>query len=228
MKAVIFDFDGLMVDTEVPEYESWREVYRQFGLDLALERWVECIGTSSDAFDPLAHLEELLGRPVEREKVLATKRQRYLDWVHSQPLLPGVAERIEEARAMGLKLGVASSSSRDWVESHLARHDILHHFDCIRTRDDVCAVKPSPELFLSVATALAVPPAGCLVFEDSAHGVLAAKRAGMYCVAVPNTLTRILDLSLADLQVPSLAAISLPELLERVCSDPKVKRDEEG
>ncbi len=215
MKAVIFDFDGLMVDTEVPEYETWREVYQQFGVDLALERWVACIGTTNSAFDPCAYLEELVGRPLDREELYEKRRERYRAWVHSQPLLPGVQERIEEAKALGLKLAVASSSSREWVEGHLIRCGVREHFICLRTRDDVKQVKPHPELFLSTAAILEVSPRECVVFEDSAHGVVAAKQAGMYCVAIPNALTRILDFSLADLQSPSLADLSLRDLLDR-------------
>jgi HAD superfamily hydrolase (TIGR01509 family) len=161
------------------------------------------------------YLEELIGKPIDREAILHSRRKRYVAWVQTQPLLPGVLERIQEARSLGLKLAVASSSSRDWVEGHLTRCGIRESFDCIRTRNDVTQVKPSPELFLSVAAGLNESPSDCLVFEDSAHGVVAAKQAGMYCVAIPNRLTRILDLSLADLQSSSLAALSLHDLRQR-------------
>ena len=126
------------------------------------------------------------------------------------------ATLAETARAAGLKVGVASSSSRDWVTGHLERLAILHQFDCVRCRDDVPAVKPAPDLYLSVLACLVVPADQAIAIEDSSNGVSAAKAAGMRCVAVPNPITSGLDLSHADLVLPSLTGISPQGLADRL------------
>ena len=135
------------------------------------------------------------------------------DWVsrehwrrcETQPLLPGVADRLAEARTIGLKTAVASSSEAAWVRPWLERHDLLDAFDAVCTRDDVTAVKPAPDLFLLAARRLGVPPEACLVFEDSPNGLRAARAAGMWAIAVPNGLTQPLEFPPHDLALESLA-----------------------
>jgi HAD superfamily hydrolase (TIGR01509 family) len=131
----------------------------------------------------------------------------------AQGALPGVVRLLEEATAMGLKVGLASSSTSDWVSGHLARLGILHHFDCMRCRDQVANAKPEPDLYLAVLDCLGVPPSEAIAIEDSPNGVLAAKRAGLRCVAVPNSITAGLDLGQADVLLGSLAEVTLAELL---------------
>jgi HAD superfamily hydrolase (TIGR01509 family) len=215
IRALIFDFDGLIVDTEEPVYRSWEEVYRASGIALPFELWVKTVGSSNQAFHPQQYLEEQLGRPLAKE-VIDRRIERRVEMVLAQPLLPGVATLVDAARARGLTVGVASSSSREWVEGHLKRLGILDRFDCVRTRDDVEHVKPEPDLYLAVVDCLDIPAAETLAIEDSPNGITAAKRAGLLCVAVPNPITSGLDLSEADLQLSSLADVTLPELLERL------------
>lgn len=136
--------------------------------------------------------------------------------VLAQKLLPGVAEHLEEARAIGLKLGVASSSTRDWVGGHLARLGILDRFVCLRCRDDVANAKPEPDLYIAVLECLGVLASEAIAVEDSPNGVLAAKRAGLRCVAIPNSITARLDLGQADVLLGSLADITLADLLRKV------------
>jgi HAD superfamily hydrolase (TIGR01509 family) len=212
IRAVVFDFDGLILDTEEPVYRSWLEVYEAHGQELPFERWVQIVGSSTTGFHPQHHLEERLGRPLPKE-VLDRRIGRRTELVLAKKLLPGVVERIDEAHALGLKVGVASSSSTEWVRGHLARLGILERFDCMRCRDDVASVKPEPDLYLSVLDCLGVPASGAIAIEDSPNGVVAAKRAGMRCVAIPNSITARLDLSAADVLLASLADVTLPELL---------------
>ena len=215
IRAVVFDFDGLILDTEEPVYQSWLEVYEAHGQELPFERWVQTVGSSTIGFHPQQHLEERLGRPLPKE-VLDRRIERRTELVLAKKLLPGVAERIDEAHALGLKVGVASSSSTEWVRGHLARLGILERFDCIRCRDDVANVKPEPDLYLAVLDCLDVRAAAAIAIEDSPNGVAAAKRAGMRCVAIPNSITARLDLSAADVLLVSLADVTLPELLSRL------------
>lgn len=211
MKAVIFDFDGLMLDSETPAYEAWSAIYREHGHKLELALWVECVGSGFHRFDPVLHLGSLLGRPLNRDTLLADKERRKSMICDEKGLLPGVLDRIAEARSLGLKLAVASSSDAKWVHGHLGRFALVPSFDAIKTRDDVTRVKPFPDLYLAAATALGVEPRDCLAFEDSVNGVKAAKAAGMTVVAVPNPVTEGLDFAAAaaDLVASSLAAVRI-------------------
>jgi HAD superfamily hydrolase (TIGR01509 family) len=214
IKALIFDFDGLILDTEVPEYQSWVELYQAYECDLSLEKWVECIG-SADAFNPYEYLEQQLGRPVDRAAVRIQRRARFAEFMADQTVLPGVEDYIATAQHLGLKLGVASSSPRAWVVGHLTRFGLVTHFDVICCGDEVQATKPDPAVYLAVLQALKIRADEAIALEDSPNGILAAKRAGIFCVAIPNALTRQLSLGRADLQMNSLGDFPLAQLLQR-------------
>jgi HAD superfamily hydrolase (TIGR01509 family) len=216
IRAVVFDFDGLILDTEVPEFQTWQEIYQAHGCELALEVWAMGLGTSADAFDPYTHLQTQAGCPIDREVIQQRRRQRYLELLGTTSALPGVRDYIDEARRLGLRLGVASSSSREWVVGHLTTLGLTSYFDCIKCRDDVPRVKPDPALYQAVVDTFALQPQQAIALEDSPHGITAAKRAGLFCVAVPNPLTRQLSLAHADLCISSLADLTLPQLLEHV------------
>lgn len=211
--AVIFDFDGLVIDTESPAFEAWSAIYREHGQVLRLDLWVGCVGASEAGFDPVRHLAELLGRPVDGVALMADKELRKRAACDSLQPLPGVRERLSEARALGLKLAVASSSSRAWVEGHLRRLNLAATFDAMRTKDDVARVKPYPDLYLAAAAALGVAPERCLAIEDSLNGVRAARAAQMACLAVPGPITRALDFSLATARFDSLADVKLADFV---------------
>jgi HAD superfamily hydrolase (TIGR01509 family) len=215
IRAIVFDFDGLILDTEEPVYRSWLEVYQAHGEDLPFERWVQIVGSTTAGFHPQHHLEERLGRPLPKQ-VLDRRISRRTEMVLAQKVLPGVERHIEEAKAMGLKLGVASSSTNEWVRGHLARLGILDRFDCMRCRDDVANAKPEPDLYIAVLDCLGVLASEAIAIEDSPNGVLAAKRAGLRCVAIPNSITAGLDLGQADVQLASLADVTLAELLRKL------------
>lgn len=215
IRAIVFDFDGLILDTELPEFQSWQAVYQAHGCTLPFAVWGIGIGTIG-AFDPYVHLEEQLGRTVDREAVRTQQRQRCDALIATQAVLPGVHDYLAEGRRLGLHLGVASSSSRAWVSGHLTRLALHQHFLCIKCRDDVPRPKPDPALYQAALEALGVQPQEAIALEDSPNGIAAAKRAGLFCVAVPNPLTRQLSLAQADLQVSSLADLPLTALLAAV------------
>jgi HAD superfamily hydrolase (TIGR01509 family) len=214
MQLVVFDFDGLILDTEAPVYDAWQAIYAEHGQQLDFDRWAECIGTA-DTFDPCLHLETLLGRPVDADPLRRRQRLHADALIAVQPVLPGVREYLEEARRLGLRLGVASSSSRAWVEGHLTRLGLRAHFEVVRCAEDVARVKPDPALYQAVLQATGVLAQQAVALEDSPNGVLAAKRAGLTCIAVPNPLTLRLDLAAADLTLASLADVPLADLLAR-------------
>jgi len=214
LKAVLFDFDGTILDTETPEFEEWRAAFRARGHDLTLDVWQHSVGTVG-GYDPCAHLADLTGAPLDHDALRREVYARHQTRCEAQPLLPGVVDRAREARAGGLKTAVASSSLSEWVEGWLARHAIRDLFDAVCTRDEVAQAKPAPDLFLLAATRLGVRPSECLVFEDSPNGIRGARAAGMRCVAIPNPLTRQLPLGEADFVVDSLADHSLAEIRKR-------------
>jgi HAD superfamily hydrolase (TIGR01509 family) len=215
IRAIVFDFDGLILDTEEPVYRSWLEVYEAHGETLPFERWVQIVGSTTTEFHPQRHLEERLGRPLSQE-VVDGRIGRRTEMILAQQVLPGILQYIDDATALGLKLGVASSSTRDWVSGHLERLGILGRFDCVRCRDDVKSAKPAPDLYIAVLDCLRVSPSEAFAIEDSPNGVIAAKQAGMLCVAIPNSITARLDLSKADLVLRSLSDLSLHDLLQRL------------
>jgi HAD superfamily hydrolase (TIGR01509 family) len=215
IRAIVFDFDGLILDTEEPVYRSWLEVYEEHGEELPFERWVQIVGSTTAGFHPQHHLEERLGRSLPKD-VLDRRIGRRTEMILSKEVLPGVVGRIQEAKVMGLKLGVASSSTSEWVRGHLKRLGIVDSFDCVRCRDEVPNAKPEPDLYLAVLECLGVGASEAFAIEDSPNGVLAAKRAGLRCVAIPNSITARLDLGHADLLLGSLAEVTLDELLRKL------------
>lgn len=215
MQGLIFDFDGLIVDTELAAFQTWQEVYRSHGCTLALDTYAQCIG-SPGAFDSHGHLESQIGRTLDREAIKTHRRQRYAELTQGQTVLPGVRDYLATAKHRGLKLAVASSSSREWVGEHLSRFGLDVYFDALRCADDAQRLKPDPELYQLALTALGLSPDQAIAFEDSPHGITAAKRAGLFCVAVPNTVTRQLLLEHADLRLESFVEVSFEQLFIRV------------
>ena len=207
---------ALILDTESPEFISWQEVYREHGVELSLSTWGDhVIGTSADNFDLYAHLEDQIGYTVDRDAIEAKRWPRHMALIEEQSIMPGVERAIADARRLDLKLGIASTSSCGWVEGHLTRLGLLQHFDAVRCADHVERVKPAPDLYLAALDALDVAANEALALEDSPFGVMAAKRAGLFCVAVPNVLTTHFDLSLADMRLESLDSTRLEDLLSR-------------
>lgn len=227
IQAIIFDFDGLILDTEVPIYQSWQELYQSYGASLSLSKWVKIIGTAEAEGEHFEDLESQIGRTLDRDSLGPKRRKRELELIAHQSVRAGVRDYLSDAQRLGLKIGLASSSSCSWVTGYLTNLGLIHFFMCIRASDDVRNVKPDPEIYLSVLEALKVQPDEAVAIEDSPHGVTAAKGAGLYCVAVPNDMTSHLPFDHADLKLNALADIPLPELLnliEKGQGDPLKRR----
>ena len=217
--ALIFDFDGLILDSETPDYLSWQETYRSFGVELPLDVWVQNIG-SVHFFNPFAYLESLLGREIDREAVKAGRRQRDDELMAQQTILPGVVAYLAEARQLGLKTAVASSSRHAWVDPLLTRLGIRDQFAAVCCRDDVGdRSKPDPAVYQAALDALNIRPDEALAFEDSPHGAAAAKAAGIFCAVVPNQMTSRLTFAQADYRLGSLADMPLKQLLGHVAAN---------
>ncbi|MBC8103225.1 MAG: HAD-IA family hydrolase [Cytophagales bacterium] len=216
IQALIFDFDGTILDTETPEFESWRDVYADHGCELPRLLWENTIGRGKDqiTFDPHTYLLERSEKPVDADRIRVWRRERFAQRLAAEPLRAGVLAILLEAKAMGLKLGIASSSDRAWVEGHLKRFEILSFFDATCCADDVSRTKPDPELYRTALARLGAAAAEAIAVEDSPNGLLAAKRAEIFCVAVPNPMTRNLIFDTPDLVLDSLEERSLAALLE--------------
>ncbi|BCJ87176.1 HAD family hydrolase [Effusibacillus dendaii] len=216
IEAVVFDFDGLIFDSETHEYQVLQQIYASYGAELPLDVWGKCIGTHANFFDAYAYLESCIGKPVDRESMAKLRREMFDQRVAQETARPGVEEYLATAKEMGLKIGLASSSRREWVMRFLSQLNLLHYFVCIRTAEDVKRVKPEPDLYLAALACLGVAPDRAVAFEDSPNGALAARRAGMYCVIVPNSVTANLPFGEYDLRLDSMADMSLREVCGRL------------
>jgi len=219
LKALIFDFDGLILDTETPEYLAWQTIYQKHGFELPMDEWAKIIGGYGISnFDAAEHLSRLSQGQLDSAAMRLHHTETSLAQIHAQPIMPGVMDMIHDAKAHGLKLAVASSSPHSWVDGHTKRLGIYDKFDKIICQDDVGVgrTKPNPDLFLLALDQLQVQKDEAVIFEDSPNGVKAANQAGVFVVNIPNPLTSKLVIEGADLIVPSMSELPLSGLLHKV------------
>lgn len=217
IRGLLFDFDGLLIDTETPSRLAYEELYRDHGHELPLDKWATLVGTIGAEFDPDAHLEELVGRPLDQVALAERRRTREFELCDLEDLRPGIADYLAEAERRGLKTAIVSSSTTEWIERHLQRLDRVNGWGAIvAANGDVERAKPQPDLYLEALELLGLQPAEAIAFEDSVNGIRAAKAAGLFVVAVPNPITETFPLDQADLRLATLEEFPLDELLERV------------
>jgi HAD superfamily hydrolase (TIGR01509 family) len=214
IEGLLFDFDGTLWDSESVVFEAYRRMYDDHGHSLSLDEWSAAVGTL-DGFDPMADLEARLGRELDRATV--DPWQQVDDLMVGIDLRAGVRSWLAEARDLGLALGIVSSNDGSWIRHHAERLGIGDVFAAVVSADgDIERAKPNPVLYKEALAALGIEAGGAIAIEDSPHGIAAAKAAGLYCLAVPNEVTRSLDLAAADLVIGSFEDMTLHELLLRV------------
>jgi putative hydrolase of the HAD superfamily len=213
-KAIIFDFDGLIVDTESVWYDVTKEVMLDYGCDLKLENFAKYIGTTGGGL--YEELDELFNQPIDRELVTSRTNELYQQRKDQFALREGVLDYLQAAEEHGLKIGLASSSHRKWVVEYLERFEILDYFQVIKTADDVEKVKPDPELYVKALQDLGVESNEALCFEDSLNGLTAAVGAGLHCVIVPNPVTQYLDFKGHLHRLTSMTELSFDDLLDHL------------
>ena len=212
-RALVFDYDGLMVDTETCEYLVWKKVFEDHGQRLEVADWAHIVGTA-DLVQLYKELEVLSGAALDRERVERERVEHYHRLFEGMQLLPGVRALFDQAQAQGWAIGVASNSTVAWVSKGLERYGLASRVQALRGRDTAARPKPHPDPYLEVLAELGAEPTLSYAFEDSATGVTAARAAGMRVVAVPNDLTRGHDLSRAHVVLESLEQFRLPAVVE--------------
>jgi HAD superfamily hydrolase (TIGR01509 family) len=211
--AIVFDFDGLIVDTEGAGFISWLEVYERFGAELNLNDWSRATGYIG-GFDPAMHLERLLGRRLDWSQIIPEREARNWTLTLQARTLPGIEPLFQAAGERGLRVGVASNSGNGWVEDGLKRLGLRTFVDAVVTREMVLNPKPAPDVYLKTAQALGIEPKRAVALEDSEPGCRAAKQAGMKAVAIPNRFSERQDFKVADLIVRSAEDLDLKRLEE--------------
>lgn len=215
IKALVFDFDGLILDTETLTYKASSELFEEYGAHLPISIWANLAGTHDGDFDLVDYLSDQTGSKVDRDTFYKKRNTLSNDYIEKAEVLPGIKAIIETADKLGMKIGLATSSGDAWAKTHLERLGLDHYFDAFVEANDVENVKPDPELFLKACEKLGVKPEEAIAFEDSLHGAIAAREAGLYCVVVPNEVTKNLSFSDVEAQLlDSLAETSLEELIE--------------
>jgi HAD superfamily hydrolase (TIGR01509 family) len=213
IRAVVFDFDGLVLDTEVPVYASWCAAFEAHGAPPpTIEEWSLEIGTSG-AIDMHAWLIDRADRPVDLDVMNESRRAHRDALLARENARPGVLAWLDQADATGLALAIASSSPADWVDEHLGRLRLRERFAFVVTAGGKLRAKPAPDTYLDACARLAIAPRHALAVEDSPNGIAAAKAAGLHCVAVPNDITQLLDLSAADVLLASLADRTIADVI---------------
>jgi HAD superfamily hydrolase (TIGR01509 family) len=216
IKAVVFDFDGIIVETEEADYLAWREIWARYGLELGLDQWAPCIGTRQGAatFSAFEELGRLTGLPLSESDIRAEQRTITTRLLAGYRPLAGVLDWLDAARAARLPVAIASSSSRTWVTGHLRRLGLEPRFPVIACFDDCGAAKPDPAAYLLACKRLGVSPYEAMAVEDSRNGLIAAKAAGLTCVVVPTLMTANMTFTQADLVLGSLEDTTLAQVLD--------------
>ena len=216
--SLLFDFDGLILDTETTDIEAWRVIYAEYGFDYPKENWSQTVGGwGASDFDPARYLHQLTHDSLDVETLRKRHHHESEVLILRQPILDGVEDYLLQAPHLGLRLAIVSSSPHSWIDNQLSRLGLTMHFEKIICGDDITPghTKPQPDIYIKALDELGITPSEAIALEDSPNGVTAARLVGIFVVAVPNTTTLQLKIEGADLTVPSLASLPLQELLAR-------------
>lgn len=206
--AVLFDFDGVLVDTEWAIYQAWLRTFEFHGHPLPLEIYTRCIGSDFNTWSPKIHLEELSGLAFDWHDLDLRRQEEIVAELAGEGAMPGAMDFLKLLGSQQIPRAVVSSSSHHWVDGWLEKTGLLSQFETVVCRGDAPRIKPAPDLYLEAARRLQLAPENCLVIEDSLNGVRSAKAAGMSVWVVPNRVTSRLDFAEADRIFPSLAEMA--------------------
>jgi HAD superfamily hydrolase (TIGR01509 family) len=213
IKAIIFDFDGVILDSGRMMYLVMTKMFHDYQVDLPLSLWSQAIGTQH-GFDSIKYLEDRAHVQIRRDNFIAKRDELFHQLIEKEDVLPGVRSVLRQATDLGLKIGLVTSSRGNWPQKHLKRLGLSGCFQSIKSTDDVQRVKPDPALYLQILKDLNVSPKEALAIEDSFNGSLAAKKAGMYCIVVPNAVTKQLPFGHVDGCFNSFQDVRLQRLIQ--------------
>jgi HAD superfamily hydrolase (TIGR01509 family) len=213
LEAVIFDFDGVVLDSETPEFESHRRIFERWGAPLTSDEWCDQIGVYRKDHERHWFLQlcERSGQAVDPDAYGAEKRKLFLDLVPPEPMR-GIRALLEALRAAAVPTAIASSSPARWVVPAAERIGLSSLIHTIVAGDDVANRKPAPDVYLEALRRLGAEASRSVAIEDSGPGVAAARAAGMKAIAIPHWLTERHDLDGADLRVAHAGELSVARL----------------
>ena len=214
IKALIFDFDGIIIDTEVVWYEAYKEYLKDYGIDLTIEKFSEVVGSENDVLN--AYILENTLKPIEIE-TLEEKAWEIVQSKLDKPVaMPGVISILKSAKEKGIRLAIASSSNKEWIVNFLKKIEALEYFEIIKSREDVAKVKPDPELYISALKTLGLESNEAIIFEDSLNGLKAAVSANVPCVIIPCLVTKHLPFEGHALRLSSMDEFPLEEIIKKL------------
>jgi len=212
LKAIIMDFDGVIVDTEIVWYDIYAEWFlKNKNYHLPIQEFLICVGSSSA--DLLNLLEKRHCIVVDRKQFFRDIQESFIEQSNKLPAKNGVTQFIREVKSEGLKLALATSSTRLKPITHLTRLGLINKFDELITAEDVERIKPNPDLFLKAAKKLGVVKDNVLIIEDSLNGLIAGVNAGMRVLVVPNKMTKDCDFTGCYKKMESLEYLDLKKIM---------------
>jgi HAD superfamily hydrolase (TIGR01509 family) len=213
IEAVIFDFDGVILDSETPEYESHRRIYERCDAELTIADWCGAIGLWTEGHDDqrFRALCERSARAPSRDEYHAERRRIFDELIPREPMR-GILDLLTALKGAGIPTAIASTAPSRWVVPAAERIGVRSLFDVVVTGEEVARRKPAPDVYLEAARRLGADPAQSIAVEDSGPGIAAARAAGMLTVAIPHWLTESHDISAADLQVAHAGELTLDRL----------------
>jgi HAD superfamily hydrolase (TIGR01509 family) len=216
LAAVIFDFDGIVLDSETPEYESHRQIFERCGAQLTADEWCSQIGVWTQGHHERWHARLCEVSPLAPDwpAFAAEQTRRFQALVPLAPM-QGIRELLDALHARGVPTAIASSAPTRWVVPAAAGIGVSDRFQAIVAGDQVLNRKPAPDVYLEALRRLGADPLRTIAIEDSAPGIASARAAGLKTVAIPHWLTARHDLSAADLRVAHADELTL-DILERL------------
>lgn len=213
IKAIIFDFDGTIIDTETAWYKVFRDAYQKHGIELTLEKYSECLGTSLDSFNPYTYLSTHYNISIDLDAFRKYVQQKHIEMMEKEAIRPGILNYLRTAKDRGYQIGLASSSKQAWIDKFVDLLEIREYFECYCTADTVERVKPFPDLYLQALEKLEVHPEEAIAIEDSPNGARAAVKAGIHTVVIKNAITKQLAFDYGHHTIESLEDYKLEELI---------------
>lgn len=219
IKALVFDLDGTIIDTEKILFEAYRESFlQQYNFHLTLDLWAQYVGATGTPQKVSKYAEEKMGIEVDSDKVIKMGREIFQSLIGKEEPLPGVIDMLEAGKKANLHIGLATNSDSKWANHFLDALQINAYFDNVFTVNDISAPKPDPEIYTKSVNHFQISPEEAIAFEDSVVGSLAAKQANLYTIAIPSTLTKNARFDHVDMKIDSMASLDLKTLISTATS----------